>query len=48
MNVSWVKSVEEERNLGDLISKDLKLWKQCLIVKNKANLMLGIINKGVI
>ena len=27
--------------------KDLKFSKQCPLAKNKANLMLGIINKGV-
>ena len=30
-----------------LMSKDMKLSKKCLLAKNKANLMLGIINKGV-
>ena len=29
------------------MSKDLKFSKQCLLVKNKAYLMLGIINRGV-
>ena len=47
MNDGWVKSVNEERNLVVLMSKDLKLSKQCLLAKNKANLMLGIINGGV-
>ena len=47
MNDGWVKSVDEERDLGVLISKDLKFSKQCLLEKNKANLMLGIINRGV-
>ena len=28
-------------------SKDLKSSKHCLLEKNKANLMLGIINRGV-
>ena len=36
-----------ERDLGVLMSKDLKLLK-CLLAKNKANLMLGIINRGVL
>ena len=30
-----------------LISKDLKFSKQCILAKNKANLISGIINKGV-
>ena len=46
MNDSWVESVDEERGLGVLMSKDLKLSKQCVLSKNKANLMLGIINRG--
>ena len=44
MNDGWVKSIDEKRDLGALMSKDLKLLKQCLLTKNKANLMLGIIN----
>ena len=47
MNDGWVKSVDEERDLGVLMSKDLKFSKQCLLAKNKANLMLGIISTGV-
>ena len=38
--------MDEERDLGVLISKDLKFLKQCLLPKNKANLMLGRINRG--
>ena len=41
MNDGWVISIDEEKDLGVLMFKDLKL------AKNKANLMLGIINKGV-
>ena len=48
MNDGWVKSVDEERDLGVLMSKDLKLSKQCLLEKNKANLVLGIINRRVL
>ena len=44
MNDGWVKSVDEERDLGVLISKDLKFSRQCLMAKNKANSLLGIIN----
>ena len=47
MNDGWVKSVDRERDPGVLMSKDLKFSKQCLLAKTKANLMLGIINKGV-
>ena len=35
MNDGWAKSVDEERDLGVLISKDLKFLKQCLLAKNK-------------
>ena len=35
MNEGWVKSVDEERNLGVLMSKDLKFSKQCLLTKIK-------------
>ena len=47
MNEGWVKSVNEERDLGVLMFKDLKFSKQCLLAKNKANLILGITNRGV-
>ena len=47
MNDEWIKSVDEERDLGVLISKDLKFSKQYLLAKNKPNLMLGMINKGL-
>ena len=47
MNDGWVKSVDEEWDLGVLMSKDLKSSKQYLFAKNKANLMLGIISRGV-
>ena len=47
MNDGEVKSAGEERDLGVLMSKDLKFSKQCLTAKNKANLMLGTINRGV-
>ena len=47
MNDHWVKSVDEEKDIGVLISKDLKFPKQCLLAKNNANLILGIINRGI-
>ena len=47
MSDGWVKSIDEERDLGVVISKDLKFSRQCLMAKNKANSMLGIINRGV-
>ena len=33
MNDRWVKSVDEERDLGVLMFKDLKFSKQCLLAK---------------
>ena len=47
MNDGWVKSVDVERHLRALTSKELKFSKQWLLIKNKVNLMLGIISKGV-
>ena len=47
MNYGWVKSVDEEKDHGVLMCKDLKFSKQCLLAKNKANLMMGIIKRGV-
>ena len=47
MNDDWVKSVDEERDLGVLMSKDLKFSKQYILAKNNANLMLDIINRGI-
>ena len=47
MNDGWVKSVDEERDFGVLMSKNLKFSKQYLLKKNKANLMLCLINSEV-
>ena len=47
MNDGWVKSIDEERDIGVLISKDLKISQQSLKSNYKANLMLGIIKRGV-
>ena len=33
MNDGWVKSVDEQRNLGVLMSKGLKFSKQCILSK---------------
>ena len=43
----WVKSVDKERDLGVFMSMDLKFSKKYLLAKNNANLILGIINRGV-
>ena len=47
MDDDWVKSLDEERDLGVLMSKGLKFSKQSLLAKNKANLLLCIINSVV-
>ena len=44
MNDGWVIL---ERDFEVLMSRDLKFLKQCILAENKANLMLGIINRGV-
>ena len=33
MNDGWVKSINEERDFGMLMSKDLKFSKQCQLAK---------------
>ena len=48
MKDGWVQSVDEERDLGVLVSRDMKFSKQCLLAKNKSNLILGIINRGLL
>ena len=45
MNDGQVKSINEERDLGVILSKDFKFSRQCLMAKNKANSILGIINR---
>ena len=35
VNDGWVKSVDEEKDLEMLKSKDLKFFKQCILVKKK-------------
>ena len=45
MSDGWVKSLDEKMDLLVLMSKELKFTKQWLLAKNKANLILGILNK---
>ena len=47
MNNGQVKSVDEGRDPGVLISRDLKFLKQCLLSSNKGNLILYVINREV-
>ena len=48
MNEGWVKSINERRYLGVLISEALKFSRQFLMAKNKAKSMLAIINRKVL
>lgn len=48
MNGDWLESVDQEKDLGVIISSNLKVANQCLEARNKANKMLGIINRNVI
>ena len=45
MNGNWLESVDQERDLGGIISSNLKVANQCLGARNKSNKMLGIINR---
>jgi hypothetical protein len=47
MDGEWVNSVEQEKDVGVIISNDLKVSKQCIAACNIANRMLGYINKYV-
>ena len=47
MHNNWLSVSNEEKDLGVIVSNDLKSSSQCLAVKNKANRILGIINRGV-
>ena len=40
-----LQSVLEEKDLGDVISKDLKMSRQCMCADNKANKVLGVIRR---
>lgn len=47
MGGKWLDAVDRERDLGVIISQDLKAHKQSIEARNKANRMLGIINRNV-
>jgi len=47
MNGATLESVSEERDLGVIISKDLKVSNQCAQAYSKANKMLGLINRTI-
>lgn len=44
---NWLEKVKEEKDLGVVVSNDLKNSKQCLEACKKANKMLGIIKRNV-
>ena len=48
MSDGWVKSVNEKRDLRVLMFKDFKFSKQCLLAKNKAKIMVGIIKREIL
>ena len=45
---SVLKEVAVEKDLGVMISKDLKVSHQCLSAYSKANKILGIINRMIV
>ena len=47
MNGEWIMEVEEEKDVGIIISNDLKSSKQCTAACNQANQYLGFIYKYV-
>lgn len=47
MNGDWLETVDQEKDLGVIISSSLKVSDQCLNARNKANRMLGVINRNV-
>ena len=48
MNGEWLQSVDQEKDLGVIISSNLKVADQCLEARNRANKMLAIINRNVV
>ena len=48
MNGEWLQSVDQEKDLGVIISSNLKVADQCLEARNRANKLLAIINRNVV
>ena len=47
LNGKWLESRETEKDLGVIVDNQLKFREQCIEVRNKANRILGFINKNV-
>jgi len=47
MDNQILESVTEERDLGILVSSDLKVSANCVAAYNKANMILGMINRTI-
>ena len=47
MDVKQLDTVEEEKDLGIVITKDLKVFQQCKQAYAKASRMLGVINRSI-
>ena len=48
MDQKELEVVEEEKDLGVLITNDLKVSKQCIAACNKANRVLGMMNRTIV
>ena len=46
MNGDWFETMDHEKDLGMIISSNLKVGDQCLKARNRAKKMLGIINRN--
>ena len=44
----WLKPVDQVKDLGVIISSNLKVGDQCLEATNRVNKMWGIINSNVV
>ena len=47
MNNQVLQAVDEEKDLGVIFTKDMKSSKQCTAARNKANRVLGLINRAL-
>ena len=47
MEGCWLEAVEEGKDLGVVIDRTMKFSKQCLEARNRANRILGFINRNV-